>query len=128
MKRRWHIALVAIFALAIHSFGFCTAAATGCVASVCGAHQQNGSCHRHSRHSGGESNHDCCASPICLSGAELTADKDASASHVPMLLPVVFTLPSIVLTESSIRLAALTRVHAPPPHVPIFLSIRTLLI
>ena len=128
MKRSSHVALVAIFALAIHSFGFCAGAAADCTTSMCAAHEEDGSCHRHSRHSGQESSHPCCVSPVCLSGAGLTADKDASVSDVPMLLPVVFTLPSIDLAQSVARLADLTRVHAPPPHVPIFLSLRTLLI
>ena len=49
-------------------------------------------------------------------------------TYVSMLLPVVFSLPSVDLAKSPARLAALAWVHAPPPHVPIFLSIRTLLI
>jgi hypothetical protein len=40
----------------------------------------------------------------------------------------VFSLTSVDLTKLSARLAALAWVHAPPLHVPIFLSIRTLLI
>jgi hypothetical protein len=70
----------------------------------------------------------CCLSPICSNGVELTAGKDASVSDVPMLLLVVFALPSIDLAQALARSAALAWVHAPPPHVPIFLSIRTLLI
>jgi hypothetical protein len=128
MKRRSHIALVTIFALAIHSFGFCTGAPSGCTSSMCAAHQQDRSCHRHPLHSGQQSKHNCCVSAICLSGAELTGGKDASVSDVPMLLPVVLSLPSIDLAQSSARLAALAWVHAPPAHVPIFLSKRTLLI
>ena len=128
MKWRSHIALVAIFALAIHSFNICASAPTGCTSSVCAAHQHDGSCHQHPRRSGPENRHDCCASPICLSTAELTTDKDASVSDVPMLLPVVCTLPSIGLAQSPAPLAALAWVHAPPAHVPIFLSKRTLLV
>jgi len=128
VKRRSHIALVAILALAIHSLGFCAGAATSCTGSVCAAHQQDGSCPMHPHHSGQESKHLCCFSPICLNGVELTPGKDASMTYVSMLLPVVFSLPSMDLAQSPARLAALTRVHAPPLHVPIFLSIRTLLI
>ena len=67
-------------------------------------------------------------SPICLRGAELTAGKDVSASNVLMLLPVAFTQRALELLQTPARFAALSWVHAPPPHVPIFLSIRTLLI
>ena len=128
MKRSSHIALVAIFALAIHSLGFCAGAPTGCTSSVCAAHQQDGSCPRHPHHSGNESRHQCCISPICLNGIELTSGKDASMTYVSMLLPVVFSLSSVDLAKSPARLAALAWVHAPPLHVPIFLLIRTLLI
>ena len=126
MKRSSHIALVAIFVLAIHSLGFCAGAAAGCTTSVCAAHQQEGSCPRHPHHSGNESRHQCCTSPICLNGVELTAGKDASMTYFSMLLPVVFNLPSV--TKSPARLAALAWVHAPPLNVPLFTSIRTLLI
>jgi hypothetical protein len=128
MKPRSHIALVAIFALAIHSVGFCAGAASGCTISMCAARQDDGSCHRHSHHSRQESHHYCCVSSICVSGAEPTVGKDASVNDVPMLLPVVFSLPSISLAQTPAQLAAHSWVHAPPPHVPIFLSNRTLLI
>jgi hypothetical protein len=128
VKRGSHIALVGVFALAIHSFGFCAGVASGCTISKCtGRHQRDGgSCHRHSDHSRQESRHYCCVSPICARGAELTVGKDASVSDVPMPLPVVFSLLSTDLARSPARFVAL--IHAPPPHVPIFLSIRTLLI
>jgi hypothetical protein len=128
VKRRSHIALVAIFALAIHSLGLCAGTGAACSSSVCAGHEQDGSCPRHPHGSGNESRHLCCVSPMCLRGAELTAGKDSSASDVLMLAPVVFTLPSIDLAQSPARSAALNWVHAPPPHVPIFLSIRALLI
>jgi hypothetical protein len=128
VKRSSHIALVAIFALAIQSLGFCAGAAAGCTTSVCAAHQQDGSCPRHPHDSEQESRHLCCVYPICLNGAELTAGKDASMSYVSMLLPVVFSLRSVDLAKLPGRLAALAWVHAPPLHVPIFLSMRTLLI
>jgi hypothetical protein len=63
-----------------------------------------------------------------LSGAELAADKNASANHVPMLLPLILVLPSIDLTKSSARLAALTRVHSPPAQVPFFVTQHAFLI
>jgi hypothetical protein len=101
MKRGSRIALVAIFALAMHSFGFCAGAASGCTISMCAAHQQDGgSCHRHSRHSRPENRHYCCVSPICVSGAELSAGKDASVGDIQTLLPAVFSLPAVDLAES----------------------------
>jgi hypothetical protein len=128
VKRRSQIALVAIFALAIQSLGFCGGATNDCTTSVCAAHQQDGSCHRHPLHSGQQSRHSCCLYAICLSGVELIGGKDASAGDVSMLLPVVLSLSSISLAQSPARLAALAWVHASPLHVPIFLSKRTLLI
>jgi hypothetical protein len=128
VKRHSHIALVAIFALAIHSLGFCGGAATDCTTSVCAAHQQNGSCHRHPLHSGQQSQRNCCVSAICLSGAELTGGKDASVGDVAMLLPAVLSFPSINLAHRPHYWQLFAWVHAPPAHGPIFLSKRTLLI
>jgi hypothetical protein len=95
---------------------------------MCAAHQQDGPCPQHLHQSGQESRHLCCVSPICLRGAELTAGKDVSASSVLMALPVAFTQRALELLQTPARFAALSWEHAPPPHVPIFLSIRTLLI
>ena len=67
-------------------------------------------------------------SPICLRGAELTAGKGVSASNVLTLLPVAFTHRALELLQAPARFQALSWGHAPPPHVPIFLSIRILLI
>jgi hypothetical protein len=63
-----------------------------------------------------------------LSGAELTADKNAPVNHAPTPILLVLTLPSIVLTESSARLAALTRVHFPPAQIPLFVTQHAFLI
>jgi hypothetical protein len=128
VKMRSHIALVAAFALVIHSFGFCAGAPTHCTGSVCAAHQQDGSCPRHPHQSGQDSRHLCCLSPMCLNAVELTAGKDASMTDVSMLVAAGFSLLSIDLARSRARLAALSWVHAPPPPVPIFLSIRKLVI
>jgi hypothetical protein len=128
VKRRSHIALVAIFALAIHSLGLCSGTGAACSSSVCAGHHQDCSCPQHPHRSEHESRHLCCVSTICWRGAELAAGKDSSVSDVLMLAPVVFTLPSIDLAQSLARSAALAWVHAPPLQVPIFLSIRTLLI
>lgn len=128
VKRSSHVALVAAFALAIHSLSFCAGAAAICTTSVCAAHQQDGSCPRHPHQSGHERGHLCCVSPIYLRGAELTAGNGVSASNVLTLLPVAFTQRALELRQALARFAALSWDHAPPPHVPIFLSIRTLLI
>src|SRR5581483_11129827 len=129
MRRRWQIALIALIALALYSVGFCGIACSGCEASLYPTHEHGGSCHQHSRNSNHQTSHKCCHSAFCLSAAELTTDNDCKAAGAEqMILPIVLTLRLIEPTESVSSLAALARVHAPPSSLPIFLSIRTLLI
>jgi hypothetical protein len=64
-----------------------------------------------------------------VNGAELAGDKDGKAAGpLQMVLPVVSALCLVEPTQSASRFAAFAAVHAPPSSVPIFLSIRTLLI
>lgn len=125
IRQRWQIALTAMLALTVCSVGFCCVTPSSCEASACPAHERGGSCHQHSRHSGPQTSHECCHSPICLNAGELNADKDGrAAGGLQTFLPVVLTLRLVEPTESATRLAAVAKVYAPPSSMPIFLSIR----
>ena len=129
MRRRWQIAVIAILALTVHSVGFCGVTPSGCETAACPGYERGGSCHQHSQNSGPQTTHECCHSVMCLNGAELTADKDGKAAGpVQGVLPVVAALRLVEPTGSASRFGAFARVHAPPSLVPIFLSIRALLI
>lgn len=129
MKQSHWIVLIAALALAIRSVGFCATAAPSCVASTCAAHEQDRCCHQHQRHSELPSGHECCQSAICLSGLEFTAHNGGSSvRHLPSLLPVGFRLRLFDSQGFLTRVAALAEAHPPSPGVPIFLSLRTLLI
>jgi hypothetical protein len=128
MRRRWQIAVITILALTVHSAGFCDVTPSGCERAACPTHERGGS-RQHSQNSGPQTTHECCHSAMCLNGAELTADKDGkAASPVQGVMPVVATLRLVAPTGSASRFGAFARVHAPPSLVPIFLSIRALLI
>ena len=70
VRRRCHIALIAILALAFHhSVGPCGANVSSCEASVCPAHQHGG-CHQHSKNPGPQTSHECFVSATYLNAAD----------------------------------------------------------
>ena len=125
VRRRCHIALIAILALAFHhSVGPCGANVSSCEASVCPAHQHGG-CHQHSKNSVPQTSHECCLSAICLNAAD---KPDSAAGPVQQVLPMGLTPRPVEVAQPATRLTAFARNHAPPPSVAIFLSIHTFVI
>jgi hypothetical protein len=128
VRQHYQLALIAMLGLLIHSAGFCVASLPNCVLAQCdAAHEPDDSCHEHNRHSGSCSTYECCQSAVCRSGVETAADGRGSSSHRLTLLPIAFDPRSIDLKRSLSKFSA-GSTSRPPPEVPIFLSLRTLLI
>lgn len=128
MKWRFKIALIAAVMLAIQSICFCAIATPGCTGPSCASHEERG-CHDHQPHGGAGHIHVCCHSAVWEGGAEVTADSELSAPYDASL--VFSALYSPLFAQSNAicgRFPTPAQGCAPPSGVPIFLSIRALLI
>jgi hypothetical protein len=129
MKRRIQIAIIAILALLINSVCVCAAVGPNCRVASCAAHEHHDTCPAHQRHQNSRSGHDCCQTSACSNPTEIRAD---TASHTSNHLPgppiTIVRAPILDLANLAARLLPLREAHSPPSAVPVFLTIRTLLL
>jgi len=127
MKWRFHIGLIAAVTLAIQGICFCATVTPSCNGPSCASHEEQG-CHEHQPHGGAGHIHVCCHSAVCEGGAEVTADSELST---PYHASLVFALYGPLFAQPNAtcgRFPSPAQGCAPPSGVPIFLSIRALLI
>lgn len=129
MKRRVHIAIVAVLALMINSVCLCAAAVPECTAAARGVREHHGTCPAHQQPQNSRAGHDCCQTAACNSATVVGAETDAHAiNHLSAPPPTIFRTPVFDLAVVASRFHPTWEVHSRPPGVPIFLAIRTLLL
>src|SRR6266436_5861168 len=127
MRPRIHIQIVAIIALLVNGLCLCVASAPACSAPSCAVHEHQGACPIHQRHQHSPENHKCCQTAACNNSSEIRADTDSHATNHSA--PFVFAIrASIGYVDAVTRLMPISVGHSPPSTVPLFLSIRTLLL
>jgi hypothetical protein len=129
MTRRIYIAMIAMLALLINSVCLCAAVVPSCAAASCAAHAHQRACPEHQHHQDSPGGHECCHMAACGGPTAIRNATDFHAgNHLAAPLLTIVRAPILDAADMAARLLTTRQAHSPPPAVPVFLAIRSLLL